>query len=467
MDSYKQLQEKLFAPIDASSLTIFRIGFGFIMLWDMWRYYHHGWIERYYIEPSFYFKYYGFEWVQPWPGDGMYIHFAIMAVLAFMILIGCLYRLSTILFTLAFSYMFLLDQTRYLNHFYMVILFSILLCVIPAHKQFSIDAWLRPKLRSVVVPAWTVWVLRIQMEIILIYAGVVKINPDWLRLQPLSMWLESRSDFPVLGTLFMQDWSVAVAAYGIILLHIVGAPLLLWKKTRLYVFCLYAAFHILNHFVFNIGIFPWFTLFASLLFFDPDWPKQFWSRIENRFRNKTVITQPHKTPSSDDSALRHSPIYTHLTISFLGLWILSQLLIPVRHLLYPGNVSWTEEGHRFSWQMKLRDKVGKARFYVLDKKSGERHRIDPSQYLTRKQIRKMTTRPDMLLQFAHHLAQEWKQSTSSDVEVRAQVYVSLNGRRPALLLDPERDLATIKRDLSHANWIVPLTEPFRWIDRNS
>ena len=64
-----------------------------------------------------------------------------------------------------------------------------------------------------------------RFEILLIFAGLVKINPDWLQLEPLSMWLAKRDDFPVLGYLFTQDWSVAIAAYGVILLHIVGAPL--------------------------------------------------------------------------------------------------------------------------------------------------------------------------------------------------------------------------------------------------
>jgi len=35
-------------------------------------------------------------------------------------------------------------------------------------------------------------------------------------------------------------------------------------------------------------------------------------------------------------------------------------LVPLRHLLYPGYVSWNEQGHRFAWQMKLRDKEGFA-----------------------------------------------------------------------------------------------------------
>lgn len=440
------------------------------MLWDIWRYYHHNWISAFYIEPDFYFKYYGFEWVQPWPEHGMYLHFAIMAILAFMIMIGLFYRISIILFTLAFSYMFLLDQTRYLNHFYMVILFGILLSVVPAHRQFSIDAWLRPGIRSTHVPAWTVGCLLVQIEIILLYAGIVKINPDWLRLQPLRMWLESRADMPILGELFLQDWAVAIAAYGVIILHLVGAPLLLWKRTRLVAFCLYAVFHSLNHFVFTIGIFPWFTLFASLLFFPPDWPKKLWRVLLLQLRKfthtKSIRSKFNLTNSTTEQTPQFKPHY--LILAFFFFWSCTQLLLPLRHVLYPGNVNWTEEGHRFSWRMKLRDKYAVARFVVSNPQTQDKWHVDLKEFLTRTQIRKMSTRPDMILQFAHYLDAHWRNALNvPDLEVRAQVYASLNGRKPALLIDPAVDLSALPRNLDHAEWIMPLTEPFRWIDRNS
>ena len=81
--------------------------------------------------------------------------------------------------------------------------------------------------------------------------------------------------------------------------------------------------------------------------------------------------------------------------------------MPLRHLLYPGNVSWTEEGHRFAWHMMLREKSGRAIFTVTDPASGRVWRVRLSDHLTPRQIRKMSTRPDMLLQFAHYLARIW------------------------------------------------------------
>ena len=254
--------DPLFEEVDASSLVALRVMFGVIMLWECWRFWSKGWIERHYITPQFFFKYYGFEWVEAWPGSGMYWHFAALAVLSLLITVGVLYRLATVAFFFAFTYVFLLDQARYLNHFYLVILIAFMLMVIPA-----------PRLRAP-APAWSVWLFRLQFEVMYIFAGLVKINADWLRLEPMGMWLARRDDWPFLGELFLQDWVVAIASYGAIVLHIIGAPLLLVKATRGWVMAIYFAFHLMNHFLFNIGIFPWVAMAGTLLFLEPDWPKR-------------------------------------------------------------------------------------------------------------------------------------------------------------------------------------------------
>ena len=98
----------------------FGVLFGALMLWEVGRYFSHNWIELYYIEPKFHFTYYGFSWVRPWPGEWMHVHFLALGVLAVLILVGLCYRIAAALFFLGFTYVFLLDQARYLNHFYLV-----------------------------------------------------------------------------------------------------------------------------------------------------------------------------------------------------------------------------------------------------------------------------------------------------------------------------------------------------------
>jgi hypothetical protein len=454
-------RQSMFKGVDASSLVVFRIGFGLIMLWEVWRYWSYGWIAKYYIEPDFHFKYFGFEWIQPWPGEWMYVHYALVAALALFITVGLFYRLSTHLFFIAFSYIFLLEQAHYLNHLYLVILVSFILCMVPANRYFAVDARLRPNKRTDTVPAWSIWLLRAQFEVVYIYAGIVKLNSDWLQLEPLSTWLARRSDMPIVGDLFLQDWSIAVAAYGITILHILGAPLLLWRRTRIYIFLMYACFHIFNHFVFSIGIFPLLTLFATLIFFDPDWPKQVWRKLTALFgSSKTPEQNTNQSYTPVTKYLLPRPMTQNLIIGAIGIWFAYQLLMPLRHVLYPGNVSWTEEGHKYSWQMKLRQKRGTAEFVVRDPLTDRSWPVDPESYLTRRQVRKMSTRPDMLLQFAHFIADHWKKEYNVyNVEVKVISKVSLNGRKAVTMIDPSVDLARIERCLKHADWILPLTEP--------
>ncbi|NES74256.1 MAG: HTTM domain-containing protein, partial [Okeania sp. SIO2D1] len=116
---------------------------------------------------------------------------------------------------------------------------------------------------------------------------------------------------------------------------------------------------------------------------------------------------------------------------------------------------WTEEGHRFAWHMKLRDKSAQAEFVVTSPQSNTVWLINPDQYLTSWQTRKMATRPEMILQFSHYLAKQKGQEGYQDVEVRATVMASLNGREPQLLVDPEVNLVTKSRSWWPADWILP------------
>lgn len=163
-----------------------------------------------------------------------------------------------------------------------------------------------------------------------------------------------------------------------------------------------------------------------------------------------------ETPVPSKAGLRK--VGRYVVMALLGVWVISQILIPMRHHLYPGDTSWTEQGHRFAWQMKLRDKASVAEFLVLDPATNRSWRVDNTRYLTARQIRKMSNRPDMILQFAHHISDVWQSRRGvENPEVYAIVWASLNGRSPDLLIDPGRDLAAVERNLLPADWIFPLT----------
>jgi hypothetical protein len=432
---FKNFRNSLFQETSIYSLVFTRITFGALMFYESLRYIfsHPDWIYWQFIHPRFHFKYYGFSFVKVLPGDGMYVIFYALAVLGFFIMIGAFYRVSMVLFTIGFSYIFLIDKAKYLNHFYMVILFCILMCFMPAHRYFSVDAKLWPKIKTTVINFWPIFLLRTQMEIILLYAGFVKINYDWLHLMPLKAWLDEGSKIALLDYLFRQEYSAAIAAYGVIALHIFGAPLLLWKKSRFWIFIVYCCFHVLNAFTFKIGIFPWMSIALTCIFFDPDWPAKL-LKLKEKAKEKIF----------DRTTAFQKNFITYLII----IWSISQILIPMRSVLYPGYIFWTHEGHDFSWRMKIQEVSGQTSFVIVDPKLREIWTIIYGEFDS------MHCDPDMILQFAHHLRDIWKEK-GHDVTVNAKSLCSLNHRNPQILIDPNVDLAKVERDLKHKTWVMP------------
>src|SRR5690606_19050365 len=122
---------------------------------------------------------------------------------------------------------------------------------------------------------------------------------------------------------------------------------------------------------------------------------------------------------------------------------------------YPGDVAWTEEGHKFAWRMKLRDKSGAVAFFANDPATGESWKLEIRRYIKKWQYSEMVGRPEMILQFAHHLGEQLREEGIPDVEIRAVASVALNGRKPQLLIDPEVDLMKVERSLLPASWIRP------------
>ena len=442
--------KNLFAPVDISSLVFFRILFGLIMFYEVTRYFSHGWISRYWIEPKYHFTYWPFDFLKPLPGDGMFLVFYAMGALAICIAIGLFYRASMFLFWLLFSYQFLLEQTRYLNHFYLVILISFVMIFVPANTSASVDSRIFKNIRSETAPAWSLWLMRFMVGLPYFFGGIAKINPDWLQGQPLHMWLEGSTGFPVIGSLFKYQWMALVMAYSGLFLDLLIVPALLFKKTRIWGFLSIALFHSMNSQLFQIGIFPWFMIAATSLYFNPDWLRKFLNFFTG---NSWAMTLPEKGKWTVPEQLS---VKQKIILVMLAVWVSFQSLVPLRHFFIPGVVHWSEEGHRYSWHMKLRTKRGMGDFIVMDKKTGKKEIVDPMNYLTPKQKKSMIDTPYLIWQFCRIVKKDYK-DRGLDVAVYADIKASLNGRKYQQLIDPNVDLTSVPRPIFPASWIIPLT----------
>ena len=432
-----RLRERAFRPTSPMSLGFVRLALGAVLCFEVVRYFAAGRIHEYYVDPPFHFTYSGFHWVRPWPGWGMDLHFVFLGLCALGITLGVRYRLALWGFFFGFLYVFLLEATRYLNHFYLLLLVLFLLGFMPAERGLSLVSWRRGR-RT--IPAWCPFALKALLALVYFYAALAKCNEDWLRGEPLRSWLAARADTVPFGFLLKQAWAPWFFSYGGLIFDLLAGPLLWWKRTRVWMFGFSIFFHATNHLLFSIGIFPAMMLATTTIFFAADWPVR-WFGLSN--------SEPRVAP-------RPSRGRQNLFVAGLVVFFAVQVLVPLRHFAIPGVVHWTEEGHGFAWHMKLRSKSGTALFHVVRTSTGERTTVDPALELTEWQARKMAARPPLILQYAHHLERRFEAGGRGEVEVYVESLVRLNARAAQPLVDPAIDLTTRRIGWGKADWIVPL-----------
>ncbi|MBX3193052.1 MAG: HTTM domain-containing protein [Labilithrix sp.] len=436
----RHLRRGLERDVDVASLAAFRILFGGLLFVAVVRTWVKGTIFDAFVAPKFFFTYWGLAWLRPLPGEGMYVVYAVMGIAALAFAAGIFYRASAIaLFTL-FTYAHLCDVTNYLNHYYLVSLLLLLSCFLPLHAAFSIDARLRPAARRSTVPAWMLWLLRFQIGVVYFFGGVAKLKADWLlRAMPLKIWLLAAGDFPLLAPLFRLPATPYVMSWLGAAFDLSAAFLLATRRTRPYAYAVVCVFHVVTARLFQIGMFPWIMIASSLVFFDPSWPRRILARLRGR---AFALPAPSRAP------LGRAP---RVALAY----VVVQLLLPLRHVVYPGNVLWTEEGYRFAWNVMLVEKTGSAEITLRDPVTGASRQPRVRDTLTPLQVKMMATQPDMILAFARHLADEAERRGEARPMVFADVVVVMGGRPPARLVDPAVDLAREREGLGAKRWLLP------------
>lgn len=433
-------------PTSGGSAAAFRILFGLLGLVAVIRFAARGWISELYIEPAYHFTYSGFWWIQPWPAWGMYLHFALLGLASLGVALGFRYRLSITAFFLLFTYVELIDRTTYLNHYYWMTLVSFLMIFLPLNRTASLDAWRNPSLRSDTIPQWVIWALMGQLAVVYFFAGIAKLNPDWLfNAQPMRIWMFNNGDLPIVGPLLKEAWIAYAMSWAGAVFDLTIIGWLLWRRSRPYAYAVLVVFHLMTWLLFPIGMFPWIMVAGTLIFFPPDWPQ----RLLALFRNR-----PYSAPQSRAASSQGPGRLMKVGAVALLVFALIQIAIPLRHWAYPGNVRWNEDGYLFSWRVLLTEKTGHIRFNVTDTKTGAQWVEYPEDYLSPLQTERMPYQPNMILQTAHFIAAD-AERRGLDVEVRADSFVAFNGREAARFIDPEIDLARVEPSLWPKSWVLP------------
>ena len=436
---------------DSSSLALFRIGFGVLMTFGMIRFLTKGWVEKLYLEPSFHFSFYGFEWIKP-IGDLTYLLFFICTISALFIALGYKYRISIIIFFLSFTYIELMDKTTYLNHYYFISILSFLMIFLPANAYYSLDSRNRG-FEFKKIPKWCTDCIKMLLFIVYFYSGLAKINSDWLlEAQPLKIWLTSSYDLPIIGsTLMQQNWVHYGMSWGGMFYDLLIAFLLLYSRTRIIAFCLVIFFHVFTAILFPIGMFPYIMIVGSLIFFDPQTHYRMIKKIDLlvkffgfKDKKKSIIsTKSNKNP---------------FVLAIVTIFFIIQLSFPFRYLLYPGELFWNEQGYRFSWRVMLMEKKGITNLKVLNKNNGNSFIVMNDRFLSEFQERQMSFQPDFILEYAHHVGEYYKKNGLKEIEIYADSYVTLNGRLSQRFIDPKVNLLDEERGFKHKKWVLALDD---------
>ncbi|MDX1951441.1 MAG: HTTM domain-containing protein [Verrucomicrobiota bacterium] len=337
-------------------------------------------MEVYYTGPDiqFTFPYPGFEWLPLLSPTGMSLVGIIMGIAAICVTLGFCYRLSAGLVFLCWGYLYALESNRtyWMSYYYLELLITFLLIWMPAANRFSVDAWLRRREGSTgAVPYWCLFLLRAQLVITYFYAGVAKINRDWLLdAQPVRYFLSQ----PHVTAPFQNFPSIVAFLHGEKLAYFLswtGAAfdlavgfLLLAPRTRLLGMLCMLIFHGTNHFLLfeDIVWFPLVGITTAFIFLNPDWPERFWAWIKAPYLprpdwpwlKKGALIVPGigfalgwRSKPVQPLALPPFKLLP-ITYFFVAGWIAWQLVMPARHFLIPGDARITFEGLSFSWRLK-------------------------------------------------------------------------------------------------------------------
>lgn len=441
--------------ISIAPLIVFRIIFGALMLFGTSRFLLKGWVYENYILPKHHFGYFGFEWVDKLPGNWMYLPFILMIITAICVVLGLFYRVSILLLFISFTYVELIDKTYYLNHYYFVSLILFLLIFLPANQSFSLDLKIFKRKAVRTVRAININVIKFQLGCVYFFAGIAKLETDWLfESQPLKTWLSGFQSLPLIGDVLASNSAAYGFAWMGCLYDLFIFFFLINRKTVRYAYAIVVVFHIVTWLLFPIGVFPWVMIFSTLIFFSADFHSKVITGISSVFKIKNK-SQTLENKTRDFKAWK---------IYFFAVFIFIQLLLPFRYLLYPGNLFWTEEGFRFSWRVMLMHKEGLASFYIENPDTGNTIAIDNLDFLTESQEKQMATQPDFLIQYGQLLHRTFKDTTLTfgaekitlhNPIVRADVKVSLNGRLNQQFVTKKHNFADFQYDLSHRTWIEP------------
>ena len=432
-----KLKQYFYKPIDNSQIILFRMLFGFLMAIESFGAIGTGWVRRTLVEPQFTFSFIGLDWLQPLPGNGMYFYFAMMGVVSLMVMVGYFYRFTSILLAVMWTAVYFMQKTSYNNHYYLVMLLLWWMAFMNAHRYAALDVK-RTGIVELVCPNWYRLFFILQVFLVFTFGALAKLYPGWSEGDFIRNAFSSKTNYWLIGPLLGKAWFQQFITFGGVFFDGLIVPALLWKRTRFIALIGLLAFNIFNSVVFQIGIFPYAMIALAIFFFEPETIRRIF------FKKKNLPKLSQNTFSKN------------LVFPIFIIYFIFQTALPLRHHFIPGDVNWREEGHRMSWRMMLRSKSGSIILEAVQPDTQKKWIIKKQDYITRKQVRNLATKPDFLWQFIQHLKKDYAAKGMKDVEIYCKKsVVRLNSNKGKPFYKSDIDLTKVDWNYFGRNeWVL-------------
>nr|CAH0104565.1 unnamed protein product [Daphnia galeata] len=380
-----------------------------------------------------------------------------------------MFKLSCLSFSVPYWYVLLLDKTSWNNHSYLYGLLSILLLFSSANHYCSIDAWINPNIRNKPVPNWNYILVKVQIFLLYFYAGVKKMDPEWLGGYSMKNLGSHRVFTPFKVFLSEETIEYYMVHLGGLILDLTVGFWLLWPKSRPLALFFATSFHVMNAQLFTIGMFPYVCLATLPVFCDDYWSKRWIARCPGLLRKCLPDATRKITYVADDSPAAVAGVEKRgknstFKITLVGLYVVTQLALPWSHSVTQGYNNWTNGLYGYSWDMMVHAwETMHVVVTVKDKTTGRINYLDTEVFVRND---KWVGHADMasIYQYAHCVKDRLGAVNMTDVAIYVDVWRSLYGRFQQRLIDPRVNLLETEwSPFRPTRWLMPLlTELSAW-----
>lgn len=466
------------SPRDASQLGVYRFLFGLLMVIDIPQ-------ERGLAHADYKWgdpeecRFPLFDFLAPLPIEWMYIVYLIMLSGAIGIMLGFFYRISCVMFTVTYWYVFLLDKVSWNNHSYLYGLHGILFLMTDANRYWSIDGLFNKTVRNAHIPVWNYFLFRFQFFLVYFIAGLKKLDADWVGGYSMTS-LSKHWVFDPFKLVLSDDLiDLIIVHWGGLTIDLFMGYLLFFDATRKLGLFFGTSFHVMNSQIFSIGMFPYAMLASNTMFFWCTWPKTFikkFPKIMQKYLPSTEDPQTSdhclyekeqvKTEGKTSSAAavkagKKAPptkatAYHKIMVGIVLWYSAVQCFLPYSHFVTKGYNNWTNGLYGYSWDMMVHSwSTQHVRIEYVDHDTGKVGYLNPEAW-SRARLR-WTSHADMLKQYSYCIAEKLRSYGVKNVSLHFDIWRSLNERFQQRLLDPRIDLLTAEwHPFKQTSWLLPL-----------